>query len=465
MVCFYSSPQVFSHYIVKTVELQYGRSVKSAILKLTLVLLLCGWQPALLPADAGTGVQTGTEEAAEPQFLQLSGQASLKMVTIYPGKALYSMFGHTAIRIEDPVHQIDLLYNYGQSSVPFDTSFVPRFVTGELPFMLGVIRTERAYEFYRNYENRTIYEQDLLLSRAERQAVFEYLEFNARPENRIYIYDFFYDNCTTRVRDLFWDIFGEEIDFKLAERPAHTYRNAISPYLREKPFVKFGINLLLGGPTDGVPGRARRLYLPGQLMRAVAAAELNGRPLMGGERYVYQGRNGTTILPEDLGPLKPALAGLLLWGLLLFAAVLSIRRARSARHGSRGSSRGMRVFDTVLFALSGAVGIASLLLWNYSGYVMTTANWHLLWAWPPHLIIGFLLIMKKRPPALRWYTACGGAAALVSLVLIPVAGQSLPGPAVPLLLLLALRGAALSGRLHKWLPGARRSARQRRDKS
>lgn len=443
-------------------------------LKFIALLTLCTVLPVLLPADtAGSSGLTGpsgsssssssadpakstdpaqpagsSEAAAAPQFLQLSADAALKMVTIFPGEALYSMFGHTAIRVEDPVHQIDLLYNYGQSSVPFDASFVPRFVTGELPFMLGVIRTGRAYEFYRNYENRTIYEQDLLLSRAERQALFEYLEFNARPENRIYIYDFFYDNCTTRVRDLFWDIFGEEIDFQLAERPARSYRRAISPYLNEKPFVKLGINLLLGGPTDGVPERERRLYLPGQLMRAVAAAELNDRPLMGPERYVYEGRNGTTILPEELNPLHSAAAGLLLWGILLFVAVLSISSKPSPARSARPGSRGMRVFDTVLFALSGGAGISSLLLWSYSGYIMTTANWHLLWAWPPHIIIGFLLLMKKRPPALRWYAACGGAAALVSVVLIPMMGQSLPGPAVPLLLLLALRGAAISG-----LPG------------
>ncbi len=419
------------------------------------------------------------DEPPQPQFLQLSAQATLKMVTIFPGEALYSMFGHTAIRVEDPVHQIDLLYNYGQSSVPFDASFVPRFLTGNLPFMLGVIRTERAYDFYRSYENRTIYEQNLLLNRGERQQVFEYLELNARPENRIYIYDFFYDNCTTRVRDLFWDIFGEEIDFALAERPPQTYRQSISPYLNEKPFVRFGINLVLGSPTDGVPGHSRRLYLPGQLMQAVAAAELNGRPLMGSERYVFEGRNGTTIEPDDLGPLQPALASLLFWAIMLMAAVLSLRSmfgsgsssgsklspARGARHNFRGSSRGMRVLDALLFVVAGAVGVASLLLWNYSGYVMTTANWHLLWAWPPHLIVGFLFIMKQRPRLLRWYAACGGAAALVSMVLITVAGQSLPGPAVPLLLLLALRGAAISGLLHKWLPGQLLSARRRTNKS
>ncbi|MFW5711914.1 MAG: DUF4105 domain-containing protein [bacterium] len=432
--------------------------MKNAILKAILVLLLCGWQPTLLPADAGADAESGPgaepgpaveTPAAEPQFLQLSGQARLKMVTIFPGEALYSMFGHTAIRIEDPLHEIDLLYNYGQSSVPFDASFVPRFVTGNLPFMLGVVQSARAYDFYRNYENRTIYEQDLLLNREERQKVFEYLEVNARPENRIYIYDFFHDNCTTRVRDLFWDIFGEEINFQLAERPAQPYRRAIRPYLSEKPFVKFGINLMLGSPTDGVPGRERRLYLPGQLMRAVAAAELNGRPLMGSERIVHEGRNGTTILPEDLSPLRPALAGLLLWGILLIVALLSIRRARNASR----SSMGLRVLDAGLFAAAGAVGMASLLLWNYSGYVMTTANWHLLWAWPSHLIIAFLLLMKQRPSALRWYAACGGAAALVSLVLIPLAGQSLPGPVVPLLLLLGLRGLTVSGLLNPRLPG------------
>ena len=414
---------------------------------LTLCMLLTLLLPVLLPAGPGTPPGPAKPaKPAKPQFLQLSGQSSLKMVTIFPGEALYSMFGHTAIRVEDPVHQIDLLYNYGQSSVPFDASFVPRFVTGKLPFMLGVIRTARAYDFYRNYENRSIYEQDLLLDKGQRQAVFEYLEFNARPENRIYIYDFFHDNCTTRVRELFWEIFGKDIDFKLAERPAQSYRRAIEPYLSEKPFVQFGINLMLGSPTDGIPERGRRLYLPGQLMQAVAAAELEGRPLMSGERYVYEGRNGTTILPEDINPLQAHLTALVLW--LLLAAALWLSVARGGRNAGL-QSPALRILDAVLFFTAGVVGISSLLLWSYSGYIMTSANWHLLWAWPTHVIMGFLFI-KKMPPSSslfsfrRWYAVCAGAAALVSLVLIPVVAQTLPGTAVPLLLLLVLRGGLQS---------------------
>jgi len=80
--------------------------------------------------------------------IRLTDRAVLSMVTIYPGEALYSMFGHTAIRVRDPENNIDLLYNYGQSSVPFDASFVPRFVGGDLPFILGVSDTARSFEYY-----------------------------------------------------------------------------------------------------------------------------------------------------------------------------------------------------------------------------------------------------------------------------------------------------------------------------
>ncbi len=373
--------------------------------------------------------------------LQLTDQAELKMVTIFPGRALYSMFGHTAIRVEDPLHGIDLLYNYGQSSVPFDATFIPRFVTGDLPFVLGVIQTPRAYDFYRDYENRTIYEQDLQLKAEERQAIFDYLEVNARPENRTYIYDFFHDNCTTRVRDLFWDIFGEDISFKLPSLPVKSYRNAIAPYIDEKQFVKFGINLMLGAPTDGVPGPDRRLYLPGQLMEALEVAQLKGHPLMGDSRFVYQGRNGTTILPGGTAE-QSFLAHLpsilfspspLLWIIFAAALLLSLSRNRA--------SRGARAFDALLFALAGIVGIASILLWRFSGYIMTTANYHLLWAWPTHLLLPYFLIKKEKSPILRWYLLISAAALLGTLVLFPFLPQQLPLPAIPLLLTLALRAA------------------------
>ncbi|MFO7731807.1 MAG: DUF4105 domain-containing protein, partial [Spirochaetia bacterium] len=436
--------------------------LKAPVITILLVLIfLTPGRPVSLPAE-----EAQDQTKAQPQtqkVLQLSSRAKLTMVTIFPGRALYSMFGHTAIRVEDPVYEIDLLYNYGQSSVPFDATFIPRFVTGDLPFMLGVVQTRRAYDFYSRYENRSIYEQDLLLSAAERQAVFEFLEINARPENRVYIYDFFYDNCTTRVRDLLWDLFGDDISFKLHERPAVSYREAISPYLVDKPFVKLGINLMLGSPTDGVPGRERRLYLPGQFMEAVEAAELEGRPLMGETRFIYKGRNGTDIVPPaggkpDQGAAGPSpadriwslLPSLLLW--ILFAAMLLLTLSRYCW------SRGARVLDALLFGAAGLVGTASLLLWSFSGYVMTSANYHLLWAWPVHVIIAFLLIKKRRPqrhprrlsqgpqglspfpPFIRWYAGIAAAAALVALGLFALLPQQMPAPAVPLLLSLALRG-------------------------
>ncbi|MCF7947389.1 MAG: DUF4105 domain-containing protein [Spirochaetia bacterium] len=424
-----------------------------AFLMSTLMVLvfLAAGRPESLPADEAQ-LKSQPQEQSQPQaqeVLQLSPRAKLTMVTIFPGRALYSMFGHTAIRVEDPVYEIDLLYNYGQSSVPFDATFIPRFVTGDLPFMLGVVQTRRAYDFYSRYENRSIYEQDLLLSAAERQAVFEFLEINALPENRVYIYDFFYDNCTTRVRDLLWNLFGEDISFKLGERPPVSYRKAISPYLVDKPFVKFGINLMLGSPTDGVPGRERRLYLPGQFMEAVDAAQLDGRPLMGETRFVYKGRNGTDIVPTAGPSLADRawslLPSLLLW--ILFAAVLLLTVSRFRW------SRAARALDALVFGASGLVGTASLLLWIFSGYVMTTANYHLLWAWPVHVISAFLLIKKRRPqgpqglsqgpqrtPFIRWYAAIAAAAALLALGLFPLLPQQLPAPAVPLLLIIAFRG-------------------------
>ncbi len=397
---------------------------------------------AAAPSKAPAGNTKNTAASNTPGgTLQLTDQAELKMVTIFPGRALYSMFGHTAIRVEDPLHGIDLLYNYGQSSVPFDSTFIPRFVTGDLPFVLGVIQTPRAYDFYRDYENRTIYEQDLQLKAEERQAIFDYLEINARPENRTYIYDFFHDNCTTRVRDLFWDIFGEDISFKLPSLPVKSYRNAIAPYIEEKQFVKFGINLMLGAPTDGVPGPDRRLYLPGQLMEALEVAQLKGRPLMGDSRFVYQGRNGTTILPGGtaeqsfLSHLPSILfsPSPLLWIVFTAALLLSLSRNRA--------SRGARAFDALLFALAGIVGIASILLWRFSGYIMTTANYHLLWAWPTHLLLPYFLIKKEKSPILRWYLLISAAALLGTLVLFPFLPQQLPLPAIPLLLTLALRAA------------------------
>lgn len=367
--------------------------------------------------------------------IRLSDKAVVSMVTIFPGEALYSMYGHTAIRVDDPENDIDLLYNYGQASVPFDSGFVPRFVSGDLPFILGVIDSLRAFKFYMKYEDRSIYEQVLDLSREEKQAVFSYLAENATEENRTYIYDFFFDNCTTRVRDLLYDVFGVGLMMPESTAAGSTsYREDISPCLMGVPYVMFGINLMLGRLTDTEVPKERSLYLPLQLMDAVEEARLirddGPAAFVQSSCYIY------TRQRSDPAPFFPG-PGAVLWLLFLAGLLLAVFNRRLSAAG--------RIFDFSVFFLTGAIGGAAALLWIFSGYEMTTWNLNVFWAWPTHIAAAFFFL-RKRPgaehgpavffPYLVLNTAVSGCVLIISPLLL----QNLPAAVIPLMLTVIMRG-------------------------
>ncbi|HDQ14125.1 MAG TPA: DUF4105 domain-containing protein [Sediminispirochaeta sp.] len=369
---------------------------------------------------------SGQEWAGE---IRLSPQAEVSMVTIYPGEDLYSLFGHTAIRVWDPRIDLDILYNYGQASIPFDANFVPRFVRGDLPFMLGVNYTQRAYDFYKNVEDRGIYEQKLNLTTPQRQEIFDFLAHQARRENREYIYDYFFDNCTTRVRDLFKDLFDEELELPVSGG-GESFREQIAPYLEGLPFVAAGINLLFGPRSDRPPQPGEGLYLPFQLRDAVEEARLAGvdrtRPLVSQSRMIYrQGR--TAPQAPSLGPGTVGTA-LLLLSLLFTLTPLFVLFQHPGKAGlAERIERLGRVYDTVLFVFVGLLGIAMVLLWIFSGYVMTYWNLNLLWAWPVHLLVPALAVVRRRVEKLyRYYFDITAVVALLFLFSAPFLPQRFP---------------------------------------
>jgi len=115
---------------------------------------------------------------------------TISLITILPGNALYSSFGHTALRVIDRGAKSDLLYNYGQSARPFDISFLANLVVGRMEFMVDVFKTGDAVRFYKTVENRTIIEQPLNIDQEHAQALKARLEHDSQPANRLYNYRF-----------------------------------------------------------------------------------------------------------------------------------------------------------------------------------------------------------------------------------------------------------------------------------
>ena len=194
-----------------------------------------------------------------------SGQAivfdsvRVSIVTVQPGDPVYTMFGHTAVRVVDPERDIDISYNYGTFDFN-DPYFVPKFVQGTLDYYLSVAPFDAALRHYSLTENRTVIEQHLALNGDQKRRLIQMLSINARPENRAYRYDFLYDNCSTRVLDML----DSALVLQLPDDQApESFRDILTPYLRQRPALKTGIDLSLGAEVDKQASVRQSSFLPG----------------------------------------------------------------------------------------------------------------------------------------------------------------------------------------------------------
>lgn len=203
---------------------------------------------------------------------ELSDSARISLLTCSPGKELYAKYGHTALRVYDPVNRTDIAFNYGIFS--FETEhFYWKFVRGETWYALGA---SPMWWFMREYDDthRTVYEQVLNLTPAQREAIWKALVINYQPENRYYLYNFVFDNCATRPYLLIQDALGDTILSDFAGHTGTTYRSFLRHYTGRWSWANAGINLLFGPKADRPMRSQDRLFLPEELMFFMASAHL-----------------------------------------------------------------------------------------------------------------------------------------------------------------------------------------------
>lgn len=209
----------------------------------------------------------------------LSERAEVSLLTCAPGAELYSRYGHTALRVADPENGLDVVFNYG--IFDFHTEhFYRKFMRGETYYQLG-IETWDDFRWSYAYQHRTIVEQILNLTQAQKQHLFDALVENYRPENRYYLYNFVTDNCATRPYYLIKQAVGDTIRSTYTGAEGQTYRRFLRHYTRPASWVNFGINLLFGRRADCPMHGEQRLFLPEELMYYMdAATTADGTPLV-----------------------------------------------------------------------------------------------------------------------------------------------------------------------------------------
>ena len=395
-----------------------------------LLLLLASAAAAQTPdgqtPDGITGASAFSEAPADT--------IAVSLLTMLPGHEVYSLFGHSALRLRSDARGLDRTYNFGTFAFeqPF---FMVRFARGQLDYFLDTAPFTDELAQYQ-FLGRPIIEQHLALSPAAAETLLENLETNALPENRNYRYDFFFDNCSTRLLGTIERAAREAGQGALVLAPAAThptFRQLLAPYTQGTPTLAMGMDLGIGTPSDRVATDREQTFLPVGLADALDRATVGGQVLVTARDTLFW-VPGAGVVPDRTEPFVPAAALLLLlaWG----AAAL-----RPTRVGGLG-----RAADVILFGVAGLAGVVVAFLWFGTDHTVTGPNLNLLWAFPGHLGLAWAARRGALSPAWRVYAAIAAAGAVAAFVVHVAGVQALPVGALIAAAFVGARAAWLAAR-------------------
>ncbi len=306
----------------------------------------------------------------------------ISLLTCAPGEELYSTFGHSALRVKDAAAQTDVIFNYG--TFQFDKDFYINFVKGKLLYYVSIEEFEAFKQQYQ-YEGRSIEEQVLQLSCTEKEELYAALLTNAQEENRYYRYDFLFDNCSTRLRDIVAKSTSGGVNFQnILPEKTPTFRNLLYTYLDNggQHWSKFGIDLLLGSLLDKKVTTKQAMFLPDYLAKGFDNAVVNGSRLAAAPQTIL-------ALPSPINGValfQPMVVFSLLLALIIILSFMPNKKVQ----------RALQVFDFSLFFILGLIGCLLLFMWIGTEHALTKNNYNLLWALPTHTVAAFFLLKKGK---------------------------------------------------------------------
>ncbi len=333
---------------------------------------------------------------------QLSPLSKISLLTVGTGDELAAKFGHSAIRFQDPTLGIDEVYGYGTYDFE-DPNFYLNFTRGKLAYTIS--RIPYSY-FIRSYEmeKRWVKEQELDLNLAQRTTIVAFLENNLLPENRKYQYDFLFDNCATRIPQVFEKTLGENLQFNFSQvKETHTFRELIHQNLELNSWSNFGIDLALGSVIDKKATPYEYMFLPIYVYEQMKHTTLDGKPIVKKESVLLD------IPPQSYPSIF--LLSPLFW-LSIFSLIVAFITYKDFKRKSRSAW-----LDTSLFTLTGLAGVLIVFLWFFTDHDATKMNFNLFWAFAPNLFVAFILLKKKLPGWIKKYVILLLALIFLTLVL------------------------------------------------
>ena len=355
----------------------------------------------------------------------------ISLLTCGAGEELYSTFGHSALRVTDSISGSDVVYNYGTFNFD-EPDFYTKFIRGKLLYYLS---TEDFLPFVQSYqqEKRTVTEQLLNLTCGEKEKMLQLLQQNLQAENRYYKYDFLFDNCTTRLRDLLEKSSDSIVQYKKIVEPKTTFRDLLYVSLNyyDKQWSKLGIDLLLGANTDDVMKTKEVMYLPAYLMYSFDSSSLGSKPVVAVKQDVFELSQSTE---KEIFIKQP----------LFFFSMLLVIIVCFTFSKNKALQKFVHSFDGFLFFLCGLAGLVFIFMWFGTDHQMYSYNYNLLWALPTHAVAAFFVHSKK-----TWVKKYFLVTTIINVLLLIgwfFLPQHLNISLLPFVLLLSFRSAALYGK-------------------
>jgi hypothetical protein len=330
----------------------------------------------------------------------LSPNAEISLITCDPGSELYSTFGHTAVRIKDELENIDYVFNYG--IFDFNTpGFYLKFLRGKLNYRLGFTTFKRFAREY-DYQERGLTEQVLNLKQDQKEEIYAFLLNNAKPENRDYKYDFFFDNCSTRPRD----VFVESLEMSFPTAPSEiTYRNILDEFLPGLPWSDFGIDIVIGAIADKKASYRTQCFIPDYLKMNLENQN---------KKFV---KSSEVILDfskeREERFIRPWFTPLLVFG-ILFILELCIFFFLSEK-----LPRLYRAYDILWFILLGFASLNIIFLWFFTDHMATKQNWNLIWMNPFNFYLAYILVRDRETSVAFLFSAVIVVFTLVGFIWFP----------------------------------------------
>jgi hypothetical protein len=362
-----------------------------------------------------------------PSFSQSIDSTEVFFLTCSPGKEVLTIYGHSAIRIVRASIGYDQVYSWGvyDFSAP---NFYWNFAMGRLKYKIDSDSYNIFLQAY-FFEQRTVYSQKINLTSAQKEILLALININMQPENKLYLYDFFYDNCSTRVRDIIEKIVRDKLIYpKENSYDQPTFRGMINVAQKPIPWLTFGTDMLIGIPGDYKAGFRDQMFLPESLMKNLSLLMINDSA-----RMIPLLQKPVAVLDFNPSTDKVILTPFIVFSLLfLIIALLSFLYKRGTV---------IDYIDKFLFFTFSILTIMIVFFNFFTDHQAMKMNLNIIWL-NPLLVAAFVTLFMKKEYSI-WFRLIliASLGFLVSLVIIP---QTINVGAIPIILILIIRSFARS---------------------